>query len=140
MRWFLILLLLGSAFGQEVCKHCPVDLDAQFPEAPSTRKPHFITKTWLTATAIQSAATGFDIHETLSHEGTCALEGQNGFPEKVGAGELAGQAAIEVGLGWAVRVMAFHAPKSFGWLSYMTPGYATVLHLRGGIEWYTRCH
>ena len=142
MRWLLIVLLFSSAFGQEICRHCPVgtDLDAQFPEAPSSAKPRFFTKTWLAAETIHGLATGFDIHETLSNEGRCGLEGNNGFPENVGAGDLTGEALAEFGFGIFVHAIAYRAPKSFQWINYLDSGYGTALHLRGGIEWYTRCH
>lgn len=146
MKFVLLLLLVSAASAQEVCRHCPIDLGDQFPyvegENKPQPKPNPFAKKWLAAEAIHGASIGFDIHETLSNEGRCGLEGNNGFPEKVGAKELGWEGAAEWGFGFGLGylVRRVNTPKPFKWLSYMAPGYGIALHLRGGIEWYSRCH
>lgn len=143
MKWLLLfILIIPATWAQDTRPYPGIDAtNAQFgPEAPSETQRHFFTKTWLLTTGIQSAATGFDIHETLSHEGRCALEGQNGFPEKVGTGELVGEAVVEVGFNVFVHALAYRAPKGFQWINHMTAVLATERHLQGGIEWYSRCN
>lgn len=143
MRWLLLFLLFSSASGQEVCKHCPVgtELDSQFPEAPSVH-PRIFNRTFWFAEGIHAAAISFDSYETISHEGPCALEGSNGFPEYVGGKELAVEGIAEFGASFLGTVLLKYVgpPKHFRWTPYLIPTYGTALHLRGGIQWYSRCH
>lgn len=142
MRLFLLLLLFPSAWSQETCRHCPNpdQMNQQFPEAPSKHPPVF-TKTFWLAEGIHAAAISFDSYETISNEGVCGLEGNNGFPERVSGKELAGEGLVEFGVSFGLTALLKYVgpPKHFRWTPYLVPAYGTALHLRGGIEWYSRC-
>jgi len=143
MRLAVFLLLLSVfASGQEVCKHCPVgaDLDQQFPRQETYG--HWFTKKYLVAEGFHVGAGIFDIQETLhgEHAG-CFLEGSNGFPERVGGKELGWEFAAETGASIAGRWLLAHGdpPRWARAFSFIGPAYGTALHLKGGIEWYSRC-
>lgn len=143
LRIALALLVTGLAVSQETCRHCPVDLNEQFPEAPeSEQRQRIFTKSFIGAELVHASAISFDAYETVSREGHGCLEGSNGFPERVSGKELAGEGIAEFGVGllFGMAIQHSHPPKAFKWMAYMAPAYGAVLHLRGGIEWITRCN
>ena len=153
MRIMLVALLLCTpAFAQSST------LDQQFPEAPEpikemphggyahdksgdVKEPRALTKTFLLVHATYLAANVFDIemtHQGLAHH-NCVEGGFDGDPHP-SRGELYRQdmAVFAVITGFDYLFAKTHPPKWFP-VQYFMPAMAIGKHLKGGIDWYSRC-
>ena len=153
MREILIILLLcGSAFAQGAT------LNDQFPEAPEPVKrmpygdlahdrtgdpvkPRVLTKTFFLVHGTYLAANVFDIemtHQGIAHH-NCVEGGFDGDPHP-SRGEMYAQDmtifSFITGLDYLFATA--HPPKWFP-VHYFMPAIAITKHLKGGIQWYSRC-
>jgi hypothetical protein len=155
MKALFALIVLSTAVGAQSMG----DLTQQFPENALAVKssqyggyqrdkdrlpeaPGALTRKFLFAHGVYLASNVFDIemtHQGLAH-GKC-LEGGFDGSGRPSRGELYAKDmsvfAIITGMDWMFAKL--HPPKAFQWMPFMGSTQGTIVHLRGGINWYRRC-
>jgi hypothetical protein len=150
---FILLVLALPTYAQTD------SLAEQFPENPqplkhllhggyevdrenTAKEGRALSKKFLLAHGVYLASNVFDIemaHQGLAHH-NCQEGGFNGDPHP-SRGELY---AVDMSIFAAVTSLDWvfarsNPPKAFRWMPFMGSTWGTVLHLRGGVQWYTRC-
>lgn len=116
-------------------------------KAGEIQPPKTLTKTFLIAHGVWLASNVFDIE--MTHEGVThhrCVEGGEGISDAhPSRSEMYANDGIVFAVGtlfdWVMQrtVRREGGGKAFFWAPYIFAGYGTALHLKGGIDWYSRC-
>lgn len=115
----------------------------QFGDDADAMKPRerIFTKTFWLEEFGAGAAEAFDRTATAELQGKRCLEGNNGFAEHVSNRELISEGLIQFGAVFAAHVALKlgNPPRFLKWVPHAPTTYETIVHVRGGAQWVSKC-